>query len=342
MRWKTQPRSFLWLRTKAGSGKTVLSSTIIDKIEDDKLGGLAYFYFSFQNKEPQDIRHFNLPTAFRELRDAYYPSTDPKMEELDAAILDLLNASKNTFTVIDALDECFTADGPKVVSFLAQLCRTTTSNGIHILITSRHEDYIETTVKNIPNNHSVVTFEVDEVNKHIRDHVASMAEEPYRSWSESLKTTVLNRLTGLSAGVFRWADLQFQELRGKERQRDVKKALERLTRTLEETYERMLERIEKEGYEAEALAVLRWLAYSTRPLLLREVAEVAAFEIDEDEQPKDGDYSVSFTIDDRFPSSTGIRRILAGLVIVSGIDDRSSSSIDSETNPLPWEVGAYM
>lgn len=85
----------------------------------------------------------------------------------------------------------------------------------------------------------------------------------------------------------------------------------------------MLKRIKEDGYETEALAVLRWIAYSRRPFLLEEVAEVAAFETTENKQAKDGDYSVSFSIRDRFPNSTAIRRILAGLVVVSGVDDRS-------------------
>lgn len=47
--WKKSPGSVLWIQGAAGCGKTVLCSTIIDKLTDECEGqansGIAYFYF---------------------------------------------------------------------------------------------------------------------------------------------------------------------------------------------------------------------------------------------------------------------------------------------------------
>jgi hypothetical protein len=332
----------------AGSGKTVLSSAIIDEIEQQHLGALAYFYFSFQSKESQDVRHFKysiliqivrsltwrdpqrpddfyVPRAFRELYERYQPSRDPKMEDLDATFRDVLNESKETYFVIDALDECPSpTDREAVIMFLAELSRNSPT-GTHILITSRREEDIEITISEIPNEKSIVPFEIIKVNADIRNHLQDcIAKEPYGRWSDALKSKVVNHLTELADGVFRWADLQIRDLGRKAREKDVDRALKRLPKNLGETYQRILERIDEDYTEA-AVAILRWLAYAHRPLLLSEAAEIAAFEITKAQLLSEpDDYSLLFTPYDRFPSPSWVRRTLSGLVAVSGVDDRSS------------------
>ncbi|KAF2175094.1 hypothetical protein K469DRAFT_81105 [Zopfia rhizophila CBS 207.26] len=373
-RWKIQPRSFLWLCAKAGSGKTVLSSAIIDEIEQQHLGALAYFYFSFQSKERQDVRHFKysiliqivrslarqdpqrpdhfyVPRAFRELYEGYQPSRDPKTEDLDATFLGVLNESKETYFVVDALDECpSSTDRKAVITFLAELSHNSRSR-THILITSRREEDIEITISEMPNEKSVVPFEIIKINADIRNHLQDrMEKEPYRRWSDALKSKVVNHLTELADGVFRWVDLQIRDLGGKAREKDVDRALKRLPKTLGETYQRILERIDEENYTEEAVVILRWLAYGHRPLLLSEAAEIAAFEITK-AQPlsRPDDYSLSFTPDNRFPSPSWVRRILSGLVTVSGIEDRSSfpdeevsSNLDGTISFAHFSVKEYL
>ena len=54
---------------------------------------------------------------------------------------------------------------------------------------------------------------------------------------------------------------------------DVKKALKSLPKTLDETYERILQRI-PENRSSDALRILQWLIFSARPLRVEEVAEL--------------------------------------------------------------------
>ena len=58
----------------------------------------------------------------------------------------------------------------------------------------------------------------------------------------------------------------------------LRKALESLPDTLEETYERILCQIEKKDFEC-AHKILQWLAFSARPLRLDEMADVVGIEV---------------------------------------------------------------
>ena len=73
---------------------------------------------------------------------------------------------------------------------------------------------------------------------------------------------------------FRWAYCQVQELKKLKstKPKYIKDVLRTLPKTLDETYERILCAIE-ERYRPEALALLRWITYSTTPLTLGELAE---------------------------------------------------------------------
>ena len=86
---------------------------------------------------------------------------------------------------------------------------------------------------------------------------------------------------------FRWAACQLDAI-GKCRNRaTLHKYLQSIPQGLDETYDRILSSISDEDAPY-AVRILRWLAFSTRPLLLCEVAEVAAIDVDR-EPAFDGD-----------------------------------------------------
>lgn len=72
---------------------------------------------------------------------------------------------------------------------------------------------------------------------------------------------------------------QLDELRKCLTPKELRRALSSLPKTLDDTYARILYNI-NERHSADAFKILQWLVYSARPLLLEEVAEVAAVEIE--------------------------------------------------------------
>ncbi|KAH0541605.1 hypothetical protein FGG08_003953 [Glutinoglossum americanum] len=347
--WRKQPRSFLWLYGNAGCGKTILSSTIIDQIADQirqqKLGVLAFYYFSFRRKESQDVRlllyslltqlvrglvrsdpqrhnHYHLPRAFRELYSQYQPASEPKVEDLKATFLSVLAESEETYIVIDALDECpKPEDRESVVEFLIDFLHGVGSS-MHILITSRQEKDIEDTISEVSEKNGVdphrVPIKDPRVNADIKKHLETrIAEFKINIWSNKLKKEVIEQLARKAEGVFRYAECQLIELRRAKREKDIEEALKQLPKDLDETYSRMLSQPDISKYEDEVYTILQWLAFSSRPLKLNEAAEAVVFA--SDRSRSSGGNPVSVDPTNRFDPQD-IRAILSGLVTVLNLD----------------------
>jgi ankyrin repeat protein len=87
----------------------------------------------------------------------------------------------------------------------------------------------------------------------------------------------------------------------------LRKALKSLPETLDDTYSRILCSIDEE-YSQDAFKILQWLAYSARPLRIREVAEVVAINIRKDNR---------FNPNDRLREPRGILTICSSLVTIA-------------------------
>jgi len=86
-----------------------------------------------------------------------------------------------------------------------------------------------------------------------------------------------------SLNRFRWVTCQLQYLRHCLRQR-IRRALDELPDTLDETYDRTLEEIGKQNWEY-AHRLFQCVAAATRPLRVEEFAEFLAFDFDTDSIP---------------------------------------------------------
>lgn len=80
---------------------------------------------------------------------------------------------------------------------------------------------------------------------------------------------------------FRWATCQLDILGRCRNRAMLRKSLERLPSTLDQTYDHILCTIPKEDSEY-AIRILRWLTFSARPLSLDEIAEALAIDIARD------------------------------------------------------------
>src|ERR1700727_3989815 len=74
---------------------------------------------------------------------------------------------------------------------------------------------------------------------------------------------------------FRWVVCQLDELRKCAKLSELRRALNALPKTLDETYERILVKID-ELYREDVQKVLQFLAFSARPVSLEEVVEALA------------------------------------------------------------------
>jgi hypothetical protein len=146
---------------------------------------------------------------------------------------------------------------------------------------------------------------------------------------------------------FRWVFCQLQELKKSKSTRpsSVKAALLALPETLDETYERMLNKISEDDRSC-ALAFLRWLAYAKSPPSLDQLREASVID------PGDDPATRGVVDMDNRGSWEDALEILAGLVVTEGADDqdgtndglaRSGVSEDGEQDidarKLRWRIG---
>ncbi|KAL7805212.1 hypothetical protein V8C44DRAFT_352266 [Trichoderma aethiopicum] len=309
-----------------------MTSSIIEHLAKLRTGMLAYYYFSFQNRESQNLRNltcallvqvlkslslphptnpdvFFIPGAFRNMYDAHFPSRSPSMEELESTLVDILGLSETTYIVIDALDECDSQMvWSEILTFLSNLINKVGTN-LYILVTSRQEVDIETKIAQLPVATTSVALRAREVDRDIINHLhAVLKEDSFTTWSDALKKKVTHHLVQHADGVFRWADLQLQGLRGKSREVDVNRALKRLPRDLGETYSRMLQRIDEDNYRLEAMA-------------------------DSDQAnlpPSSGEYRVFVIHENRFKSASEVLHILSGLVTTARSDGSGDPGVESQ------------
>lgn len=150
-KWKTGSSNYLWLYGKAGCGKTVLCSTVIEDIRAHcrtaANSGHAVFYFSFSDNQKQSyadlLSSLVVQLGWKEpglsmLVQAYEkPNRSlPGLDDLEK-ILSSFGSFDEVFVLLDALDECPEAEEARqsVLEGLERLSQR--APNLRILATSR-------------------------------------------------------------------------------------------------------------------------------------------------------------------------------------------------------------
>ncbi|KIV91422.1 hypothetical protein PV10_05963 [Exophiala mesophila] len=296
--WEETPRSFLWLHGKAGSGKSVLSSSVIshfkERYNDDPNGAVAYFFFSFNDKRKQNVdemlaslirqlctRRPNTPKAVERCREYMEKGERPDTTTLQAALLSAIQGFSATYFIIDALDECPTVSGGRrnLLDSLHYLIRSAPDD-LHIFCTSRKEADIATSLRTLVS--SPVGAQIDlviqrkAVDVDIGLYIDSMfARSEFESWNlfPEEKGKAREKLVEKADGMFLYVHYQVEKLAKCVSVAQVTKVLDNLPPGLDGIFNRILEGIDPD-MQPQVHSALMWLAFSTRPLLLEELAEI--------------------------------------------------------------------
>lgn len=308
--WKASPSSFAWLHGIPGCGKTILSSTIIENVlyhcTNDPGKVAAYFYFDFNDLRKQSSELMlksliaqlfrqcdRIPSALNSLfvSGQQMPSVDSILHVLQQ----IIETQTTTYVILDALDEC--SDRAELMDAIDKIAGWRLEN-LHVLVASRSERDIESSLEFIADGCTVVPLQRAVVDNDIRKYVHHRlsVDKSLKKWQDD---KVRNEIeTAMMAGArgmyvhgpnhrkhleltgtlrFRWAVCQLDTLGKCVNRAKVRKALKELPRTLDATYERVLCAIDEEN-AIYAVRILQWLAFSSRPLYVEEVAEVVALD----------------------------------------------------------------
>ena len=210
--WLTGSTSHLWLHGIPGAGKTVLLSSIVEKVQDycksqtPKDIACAYYYCYFhrsQDEAPHMLR-WVLSQLCRqsnfvpdEVQELFHNGTEPGIPQLISALSAVLHRFRRVYVLVDALDESL--DRRKLLNVLKTLM-SSNFRKLRVLAMSRKEQDIEQALQNISCDISLSNARVDE---DIRLYVHNIIrnDQRFMGWSSSLRNDVEDSLVGGAKGM---------------------------------------------------------------------------------------------------------------------------------------------
>ncbi|KAF8460198.1 hypothetical protein BDZ91DRAFT_851712 [Kalaharituber pfeilii] len=305
--------ALLWLHGIPGSGKTILTTAIIDELLScPKLRStntfIGYYFVDHANRQSLQI-HNVLRTLVKQLLTTFFDRVTPELAgQLPRFVqghpeyrgifcadewLQLLKAAclipKHLYICIDGLDECSEEDQYSLIKYLQQLAvggGDSTSQTIRIFIASRPHVPISALLP--PSSSQIQFFQVSlsthgihrpEIESYIKETISERLSQGRLSLRrESMKAEITTALLQGAEGMFLWIYFQIEDICAKNNDEDIRATLASLPRGLDETYSRILDKILSSPYKEPniAMKVFRWVAGAQQPLTLDEIAEAVA------------------------------------------------------------------
>ena len=217
--WRYGRGRILWLHGIPGTGKTVLSSTLIEQLKADSKRQpvrIAFYYFDFSDRQKQTTEScvrslvkqlFDQSTGVSEELKLVFENVSlgrPTVEALAKVLREMLNDTYQDFIVIDALDECTEQEGEREREAFFDVLREVKcicDGAYNIFIASRPEPDIQRDLSSL--GAIEMTMERSLVDHDIRTHIgALLLREPrFKKWPETIRTEIQSVLLGQSKGM---------------------------------------------------------------------------------------------------------------------------------------------
>ncbi|KAH7877022.1 ankyrin repeat-containing domain protein [Lentinula edodes] len=281
-KWKSEP-GVLWIQGPAGSGKTILTTTILQDIKEVHKNAVWYHYFDTRDNTglKTTYRGFLLSLIKQmglgneQINPALYALYKTNkfngitIEELQKLLKTVIEERNAGYIVVDAMDECKEAD--KVSKWLSSH-----SSQLWMLVTSR--------LPAVGFENGIINIALGEkgsrMNADIELYLKSTIDTIPR-FRDTTRDYIKESLKNGAHGVFRWVECQLRAVQQCTSHTSVKKALGKLPKDLEETYEQALKRCKDQGNAEEAQHLLLWLLYAYEPLTKRQFGEILAVDLGE-------------------------------------------------------------
>ncbi|KAJ7105129.1 hypothetical protein C8R43DRAFT_1165980 [Mycena crocata] len=285
--WKEVP-GVLWIEGRSGTGKTVLSSTVIRKLVDGRHGSVptrrvAYFYFDFRDEKKQRVETMlrcivlqlsaqspNPYAVLDQLYETVKGQTLPTRNSLLKVLENLLLELGTTYLVLDALDECEKKDHQDLIQLISRVQEWTQSR-VHLLMTSQTREIFTKAfdgVKRVALDFHTTEYDIERfvaselTSKHYLKHLKSRVGD--------VTAKVVERSNGMRVLKRKWREPIPNVL-------VTDTILANLPDDLFMIYDRFLEPIHPDDLPTVEI-VLCWLLFSAEPVSLHELEDALAFD----------------------------------------------------------------
>ncbi|KAL8818034.1 MAG: hypothetical protein Q9191_008027, partial [Dirinaria sp. TL-2023a] len=178
----------------------------------------------------------------------------PAEDVIRSLFKDAVVCTEHKYIVLDALDEC--TDREYFTTFIRELVHLQ-QNSLRIMITSRREKDIEEQLDSIAKyNINIQSAIVDEdIRVYVRHRLAT--DPKLNKWSRSVQEDIIAALMKKADNMFRWVYCQLESIQKCIKRSALQDALSKLSKTLHETYDRIVQGIKSAGQRQDAIKALR-------------------------------------------------------------------------------------
>ncbi|KAI9375064.1 purine and uridine phosphorylase [Aspergillus egyptiacus] len=280
-----------------GAGKTILASTVIDylqrKFDAAPSICVAYIYFNYKRHEMQRlskvlgsllrqllINRQHIPQVVKEFyRQHKARNQRPSSSTLTEAIKQVTALYSRVFIVVDALDECPTADGRRG-QFLSILFSLQAEFNANVLATSRALPEI---VEQFSNHRRLeIRAQDEDIQIYLDGRIAKSRLPLLSSHQDLIKAEIMNVVDGM----FLLAQLHYDTVSTRRTLRQIKdtfRVVPNGPKAYDQVYEEYMRRISGLDEIAADIArhVLLWITCAKRPLTTVEMQHALAVVLDE-------------------------------------------------------------
>lgn len=289
VRWKGhEPNSnMLWCPGEMGSGKSNLSSLVIDHLRMEYNPSLAYFYFSYADSASQTMRQVlgslighlvqnadrsDSPTLTRLIKKYKSVKVVP-LQDLSTVLIELFNSIQRTYLVFDAIDE---ANETETLKPFLQLLKTLFDlPQVRIYATGRPILATFDEQPTIP-----IIAHDDDLRIFIQDRIEA-ANSPELSLDQAFQAEISDTLISSAGGTFLLPSLQLNQILQEPTQGDMEDALQNLPSKLAGVVDRNIGRITSQqgGQRSIGMNTLMWVCCARKPLKWQEMSDILSLDL---------------------------------------------------------------
>ncbi|KAH8797107.1 hypothetical protein DL96DRAFT_1788832 [Flagelloscypha sp. PMI_526] len=274
LQWMEKNRGLLWFRGLMGTGKTMMSSFVIETLRARGDVYVAFYYFEFTNpttlSEEAVLRSLVCQLAGASsavIRTLYQKHNNGGLQPQLVTLQDTLNelvfaSAKPVFIIIDALDELPLPQRKYFLQSLVAFSMSNIASRTHVMITSREEVDIHRAFND------KVDFELAVQGDLVRQDIAAFVDQELAFDEQPI--------------IFRMVACQVDILRQVKTFEQLQRFINSLPTTLGDTYDYILEKIPTDLRE-QAHLLFAILSFSSRPISARELSALLAVEFGDEE-----------------------------------------------------------